>query len=163
MRRATDQDAPAICSIYNFYIRNTVISFEELEIDANEVLSRMKRETDPPWWVAESDGSVVAFAYGTAWKTRTAYAKTLETTIYVDSTRRGKGVGFTLYKHLVEQLRMLGYHVLLGGIAQPNEASVRLHERLGFKPVGMLKEVGYKHDRWVDVGYWELILDRADH
>jgi phosphinothricin acetyltransferase len=122
-----------------------------------------------PWLVAV-DGAREAtapafagFAKSSSWKGRCAYNWSAEVTVYVRPDRHRKGIGRMLYARLIEILRAQGYRTLLGGITQPNDASVRLHETLGFRRVAMLERVGWKFGRWWDVGYWELQLgDPAD-
>jgi phosphinothricin acetyltransferase len=114
--------------------------------------------TTHPWLVIEVQGAVVGYAYATPWKTRSAYRRTVESAIYLDPAHAGQGLGTRLYGALLVELQQLGVHAVLGGIALPNEASVALHERLGFEQVGRLEEVGWKLQRWVDVGYWEKRL-----
>ena len=112
-----------------------------------------------PWLVAQDDGGVVVgFAKAGPWKGRCAYEWTAETTVYVLPNRHGTGIGKVLYTRLVEILRDQGYRTLIGGITQPNAASVRLHEALGYRKVAMFEAVGWKFQRWHDVGYWLLNL-----
>ncbi|NEX63334.1 GNAT family N-acetyltransferase [Noviherbaspirillum galbum] len=111
-----------------------------------------------PWYLAEHEGDVVGYAYATKWRERSAYRFSVESTVYLRHGEGGKGLAGPLYEALIDQLRGAGVHAVIGGIAQPNEASVRLHEKLGFERVAMFKEVGKKFDRWLDVGYWELLL-----
>ena len=81
-----------------------------------------------------------------------------ETTIYLEHGHEGRGIGTTLYSALLPLLRERGIHVVIGGVALPNEASVALHEKLGFEKVATFRQVGFKHDKWVDVAYWQLVL-----
>lgn len=108
--------------------------------------------------VAEDRGVVVGYAYASKWKARSAYRFAVESTVYLDPHYTGKGVGTKLYQELLKILRTKSLHVVIGGIAQPNPASVALHERLGFEKVAHFKEVGFKLGRRVDVGYWQLAL-----
>jgi phosphinothricin acetyltransferase len=111
-----------------------------------------------PWLVYESEGGVLGYAYATKWRVRSAYRYSAETSVYVAPGQGGKGIGSALYKTLLEELRAREIHMVIGGIAQPNPASVALHERLGFEKVAHFKQVGRKFDRWIDMGYWELQL-----
>ncbi|GAC1405619.1 MAG: hypothetical protein NVSMB6_00480 [Burkholderiaceae bacterium] len=111
-----------------------------------------------PWLVYVHNGQVVGYAYGTKWKERSAYRYSVESTIYLRHGEAGNGYARPLYEQLLSALRERGLHAVIGGIAQPNEASVRFHEKLGFERVALFKEVGRKFDRWLDVGYWELQL-----
>jgi phosphinothricin acetyltransferase len=101
---------------------------------------------------------MVGYAYAKPWRPRSAYRFSVETTIYIAPGYQRRGVGAALYRDLLAALRQLDVHAAVGGIALPNDASVALHERLGFKKVGQFVEIGFKLGRWVDVGYWELIL-----
>ena len=160
IRGATNRDAAEIARIYNHYIANTCITFETELVDAAEMAQRiMDTGAIPlPWLVAESDGEILGYAYASPWKGRCAYRFSVEATIYLDVEETGKGVGLQLYSELIDAIRSHGMHSVIGGISLPNDASVRLHERLGFSKVGHFEHVGFKENRWVDVGYWQLQL-----
>jgi L-amino acid N-acyltransferase YncA len=159
LRNATLEDAPAIADIYNHYILNTVITFEEDAIDAAEMQLRMQKVTTGfPWLVWEEDGKVLGYAYADSWKNRCAYRNSVESTVYLHPASTGKGIGKALYQELIARLRVQGAHVVVGGIALPNAASVALHEHCGFEKVAQFKQIGFKFGEWIDVGYWELIL-----
>ena len=111
-----------------------------------------------PWLVAEASDQVVGYAYASKWRGRYAYRFSVESTVYLDKTSTGKGIGSLLYAELISNIRASCIHVVVGGIALPNEKSVALHERLGFKKVAHFEQVGFKQDRWVDVGYWQLLV-----
>ena len=112
-----------------------------------------------PWLVVEEDGAVLGYAYASKWKGRCAYRHSVESTVYLDPSKTGQGIGKPLYAALINALRMQRMHAVIGGIALPNEASIALHERLGFEKVAHFRQVGFKQDRWIDVGYWERLLD----
>jgi phosphinothricin acetyltransferase len=159
IRPATPSDAPAITAIYNPYVADTIISFETAPVPDEEMAGRIRRiQENYPWYVREEDGVILGYAYASQWKSRHAYRFAVETTVYVapDQVRRGVGAG--LYRTLLPDLKARGYHTAMGGISLPNAASVALHEHCGFKWAGTLPEVGWKLDRWVDVGYWALLL-----
>jgi L-amino acid N-acyltransferase YncA len=159
IRPAKAADAGAIAAIYNHYVRETVITFEETPVSDDEMARRMADVgARHPWLVAEQDGTVVGWAYATEWKTRSAYRFSVETTVYVAPTQQRRGLGIALYAPLIAELKARRLHSAVGGIALPNEASVALHEKLGFKKIAHFAEVGRKFERWVDVGYWQLIL-----
>jgi phosphinothricin acetyltransferase len=159
IRPATPDDAAAIVAIYNHYIDTTTISFEEHPVSPEDMAGRIRDVTAHlPWLVQERDGQVAGYAYATKWRVRAAYRYSAETSVYVAQGQGGRGIGSALYKALLEELRTHGIHMAIGGIAQPNPASVALHESLGFEKVAHFKEVGRKFDRWIDVGYWELRL-----
>ncbi len=159
IRAATPADAAAIAAIYNHYIATTTISFEEQAVTAAEMAQRIREVSATlPWLVHEEGGAIAGYAYATRWRVRSAYRFAAETSVYVAHGRGGQGIGSALYTALLAELRVRGMHMAIGGIAQPNPASVALHERLGFVKVAHFSEVGRKFGRWIDVGYWELKL-----
>jgi L-amino acid N-acyltransferase YncA len=159
IRAARTNDATAIAAIYNHYVRHTVVTFEGVPVAVKEMAQRILDVSERlPWLVWEDGGAVLGWAYATAWKARSAYRFSVETTVYVAVTHQRRGVGDALYRKLIEDLRERKLHSAVGGIALPNEGSVALHEKLGFKKIAHFAEVGRKFDRWVDVGYWQLIL-----
>jgi phosphinothricin acetyltransferase len=160
IRAATSRDAEAIAAIYNFYIANTTVTFEETELPAAEIATRIEAvgDTGYPWLAFERDGVVLGYAYAGRFAARSGYRLTAEGTVYVAPDARGAGIGTELYRELIDRLRANGAHCVLGIIALPNEPSVRLHEKLGFVKVADLKEIGRKFERWIDVGYWQLLL-----
>jgi phosphinothricin acetyltransferase len=160
IRAASTSDGEQIAGIYNYYIENTVITFEECAVSAQEMSGRIAdvQAKGLPWLVAEVDGSVVGYCYATPWKVRSAYRHSVESTIYLKNGLGGRGIGRTLYSALLSALQKRDAHAVMGGAALPNAASVALHESLGFKHVATFHQVGFKHDRWVDVAYWQLIF-----
>ena len=160
IRNAAREDVAAVAAIYNLYIANTCITFETDAVSAEEMRARILEAADAslPWLVATDDNAVVGYAYASKWKGRCAYRHSAESTVYLAPASTGKGVGRQLYAALIDRLRDRGIHTVIGGIALPNEASIRLHERLGFEKVAQFKQVGFKQDRWIDVGYWQLLL-----
>jgi phosphinothricin acetyltransferase len=159
IRAATVRDAAAIAAIYNHYVRETVVTFEEKAVSVTEMKARFRMITAAfPWLVAEVDGVVVGYAYANKWKERAAYRHSVETTVYLHVDSTGRGIGLALYVKLIADLRTLGCHAIIGGIALPNAASIGLHESLGFRKVAHFEQVGRKFDRWIDVGYWQLSL-----
>jgi L-amino acid N-acyltransferase YncA len=162
IRSATAQDATALCEIYNYYIDNTVITFEEVRVADTGFRARIAKVQDAglPWLVAESAGQIIGYAYAGAWKERSAYRFSVEASVYLAHTHTGQGWGTRLYEALFAELRKTPVHVVIGGIALPNAASVALHEKLGMRNVAQFPEVGFKFGRWVDVGYWQLELGK---
>ena len=160
IRTATKDDSVKIAEIYNYYITNTFITFEKEEIAANEIYTRISDVigSSLPWLVLENNGEVIGYAYATKWRARPAYKHSVETTIYLSQDHGRKGYGKLLYSKLISELASSGFHTAIGGIALPNDASVRLHESLGFKKVAHFQEVGYKFDKWIDVGFWQIML-----
>ncbi len=158
IRTVTQQDAESICEVYNYYVENTAISFEENAISTDEMKNRIAQvSADYPWLVYEEKGEVRAYAYACLWKTRSAYRFTLESTIYMSPLVKGKGVGTQLYQKLFEVIDESFVRSVMAVIALPNEASIGLHEKMGFEKVAHFKEVGFKNDQWIDVGYWQRI------
>jgi L-amino acid N-acyltransferase YncA len=156
--RATD--AAAICRIYNPYVLQTVISFEEEAVAPEEMAGRIAKVAAAglPWLVLEGEGDLLGYAYATPWKERQGYRFAVESTVYLAASAAGKGHGSRLYGELLAQLRSRPLRTVIGGIALPNDASVGLHEKLGFHKVAHFERVGWKCGRWVDVGYWQLSL-----
>ena len=158
-RDCTARDAAPICAIYNHYVEQTRVTFEETAVSANEMARRVAEITGRfPWLVWERDGTILGYAYAMSWKTRSAYRHSVETTIYLSPDATGAGIGTALYQSLFDRLRPLDIHCAIGIIALPNPASVALHEKLGFMKAGHLHEIGLKFGQWIDVGYWELNL-----
>ena len=114
------------------------------------------------WLVSERDGKVVGYAYGGTHRTRTAYQWTVEVSAYVDRSAQRSGIGRELYSALFERLKKRGFRLLVAGITLPNDASVGIHEAMGFEPVGVYSNIGYKAGQWWDVGWWQLDLGAAD-
>jgi L-amino acid N-acyltransferase YncA len=160
VRSAAAADAEAIARIYNYYIQNTVITFEEESVSAQVMATRVGevQGLSLPWLVAEVDNVIVGYAYASKWKVRSAYRYSAEITIYLEQGCEGRGIGTILYSELLTILRERGMHVAIGGVALPNEASAALHGKLGFEHVATFRQVGFKHGRWVDVAYWQLVL-----
>lgn len=161
IRAATVADAPALAAIYNHFIRATTITFEEEPVVPDEMARRIESvQTSGLYWlVSEVDGAIAGYAYATKWRERSAYRFSVESTVYVAPDRQGQGLGRALYERLLAALKERGVHTVIGGIAQPNEGSVALHEKLGFRKVAMFEQVGQKFGRWIDVGYWQKHLE----
>lgn len=159
VREAVSSDAPAVVDIYNYYIHTSHATFELEPIDAVEMQRRVEDTENQgyPFLVAEDDSSVLGYAYGRQFRPRPGYRHAVEVAVYIKQDAQGRGIGHELYSGLFPLLFKRGAHSLVATIALPNEASVRLHERFGFKKVGLFHEVGRKFDRWVDVGYWQLL------
>ena len=152
-------DAEPIGRIYNHYIETTTVTFEEQAVSTAEIARRIAEVTNGfPWLVAEADGAIAGYAYARPWQTRSAYRFTVESTVYLAHESTGRGIGSELYAVLLADLRARRLHCAVGGIALPNDASVALHEKLGFEKIAHFKEVGWKFGQWVDVGYWQLLL-----
>ena len=159
IRNIRVSDAKAICDIYNHYILNTIISFEEEPVSETEMVDRIQSRGDKPWIVYEKDGHISGYAYTRNWRVRHAYRFSVESGIYLNHLDTGKGLGTILYRELLDHYKNMDIHAVIGGIALPNPASIALHEKFGFEKVAHFKKVGFKFDQWIDVGYWELILE----
>lgn len=159
-RPAIASDARALADIYNHYILGSIVTFEEQPVSPSDIADRIAEvaRLPLPWLVYEHEDAIVGYAYATKWKGRCAYRYSVETTVYLAPAFIGKGIGTALYRALLKHLKGQGLHVAIGGIALPNAASVALHEGLGFRKVAHFPEVGFKFDRWIDVGYWQLTL-----
>ena len=159
IRTARPEDAEACAAIYRPHVEASATSFEERPPGAGEMSERIKETLARyPWLVAERDGEVCGFAHGAAHRSRAAYRWAVDVAVYVADGHRGEGLGRTLYEELLRRLRGQGFHVACAGITLPNEASVALHESLGFVPVGVYRRIGWKDGAWRDVGWWQLEL-----
>ncbi|MEO8189564.1 MAG: N-acetyltransferase family protein [Acidobacteriota bacterium] len=160
IRPAAIADAGAFARIYNFYVGETTVTFEEEPVADADMADRLEevRNAALPWLAAEQGGRVVGYACATKWKARHGYRFSAEVSVYLDHDRGGRGVRSLLYARLLEILQAQGYHAVMGGVALPNEASVALHEKFGFQKVAHFRENGFKFGQWIDVAYWEKIL-----
>ena len=160
LRDASADDAGAMAAIYNHFILNTSVSFEEQALTSADMAQRIAdvQAAGFPWLVAEQDKAVLGYAYATKWRVRHAYRFSVESSVYLAPACAGKGMGTALYTALLDRLAAQGCHLVIGGIALPNAASVALHEKMGFEKVAHFGEVGYKFGRWLDVGYWQKKL-----
>lgn len=159
IRPARVDDAGAMLSIYAPIVESTTISFELQPPSADEFAARIAKVSHAwIWLVAEHDGDVVGYAYGSQHRERPAYRYSTETSAYVAPAARGQGVGRRLYEALLPQLAARGYCHAYAGIAMPNAASVALHEAVGFRPVGRFPSVGRKFGAWHDVAWFHRAL-----
>lgn len=160
IRPADSADAPAIAAIYNPYITDSCITFEEVPVTPADITERMQQvqQQGLPYLVACRDGQVMGYCYATPWRMRSAYRFSVEVTVYLAGDAHGQGIGTALYQALLAQLTAAGYHLAIGGITLPNDKSVALHEKLGFSQVAHFSEVGFKQGAWRDVGYWQRKL-----
>jgi len=160
IRSATAADAAAILAIYAPIVRDTIISFETDIPSAAEIAHRIEATSKThPYLVAEMGGAVVGYAYANEHRVRSAYRWSADVTVYVAASTRRSGVGRALYGRLLATLAQRQFHAAFAGIALPNPASVGLHEAMGFTPVGIYREVGFKFGRWHDVGWWQRLLN----
>ncbi|WP_406813532.1 arsinothricin resistance N-acetyltransferase ArsN1 family B [Mycobacterium sp. M23085] len=156
---ASPQDAAAVAQIYLPYVRDTAISFEATAPNAEEMRSRIITTLERlPWLVVTDDEHVKGFAYASPHRSREAYRWCVDVSLYLDESIHRQGHGRRIYTALFNVLVAQGYVNVYAGIALPNPASVGLHEALGFTPVGIFHDVGFKHRRWWDVGWWHRRL-----
>jgi phosphinothricin acetyltransferase len=161
VRPATEDDLPALTRIYNHYVEHTVATFdvEPFTVAARQPWFEHYAGTGPHrLLVAQVDSQVAGYATSGPFRLKPAYARTVETTVYLDPTATGRGVGSLLYAELLDLVTADGMHRAYAGVALPNDASEALHRRLGFRDVGTFTEVGRKQDRWVDVRWYERAL-----
>jgi L-amino acid N-acyltransferase YncA len=157
MRRATAGDAERIAEIYDWYILHTIITFETDVISPQEMAKRIQETLiNHDWLVGEVGREVIGYAYYGPFRPRPAYHQTVESTIYLAQESMGRGFGRALYVQLLESVRSRGFREVMGVIALPNPQSIALHKAIGFAEVGVLKRVGYKFERYIDVGLWQL-------
>lgn len=152
-------DAAACVAIYAPYVERGATSFEEGTPEPSRLGERIaETQVSHPWLVVECDATVVGYAYACPHRYRPAYRWAVESSVYVTTEEQGKGYGRAVYAELFERLRKQRFHVACAGITLPNEASVALHESLGFAPVGVYRRIGWKDGAWRDVGWWQLEL-----
>ena len=162
IRVAAAGDASAVLAIYAPNVSDEFVSFE-LEVPTlDEMRDRIVSTlATHPWLVWEEDGRIAGYAYAGKHRERLAYQWSADVSCYVDRAARGRGVGKALYRELLRALRAQGFVNAFAGIALPNEASVRLHEAVGFVPIGVYRGVGFKRGEWRDVGWWHCRLGPA--
>ena len=155
-------DGAACAAIYAPHVAEGLATFETVPPDGDQMAARIAATTRThPWLVAERDGAVAGYAYAAPHHTRAGYRWTVDTAIYVSGDHRRTGVGRELYGALLGLLERQRLHVACAGIALPNPGSVALHEAVGFEPVGVYRQIGYKAGAWLDVGWWQLRLRPA--
>jgi phosphinothricin acetyltransferase len=159
IRNVTIDDAQELVAIYNYYVTDTIVTFDKesfsiasFENKINDIYPNF------PFLVFEENNEILGYAYGSKWRKKPSYDNTAEITIYIKNGIHGKGIGTKLYYELIQSLKTQNFHTLIGGLTLPNDASIRLHEKFGFKKVAHFKEVGRKFDQWLDVGFWQLTL-----
>ena len=145
-------DAAACASIYAPYVRDTHISFEVEPPDAREMETRMRAVLAwTPWLIAYDDDTALGYAYGSRHRERAGYRWSVDVSVYLDPTARGRGVGRALYAALIPMLQRQGFYRAYAGIGLPNDASIGIHRAFGFEPIGIYRRVGWKLGVWTDV------------
>jgi phosphinothricin acetyltransferase len=157
IRLANARDAAAIAAIYRPYVERSHFTFEELPPDAAEIVARMANPIHP-WLVAEEDSRVLGYASTSPMRNRAAYRWSVETGLYLVPDAQGRGLGRKLLQAHLDLLERQGLVTVIAGIALPNDASVALHEKLGFALAGIERGVGFKLGKWIDVGRWQRDL-----
>lgn len=157
IRDAGPNDLEAVAAIY---AEETLTGYATFETEVRPVESWAVRLTDPYPFLVAAGAEVLGFAYAGPFRERAAYHRTVETTVYLGPGQRGRGIGTALYRALLADLGAAGFRTALALIALPNPASVRLHERAGFRSRGVLEEVGEKFGRVLDVGIYQATLGR---
>ncbi|MDR0733780.1 MAG: GNAT family N-acetyltransferase [Dysgonamonadaceae bacterium] len=160
IRNVKPGDAESIAKIYNYYIENTAITFDENPVTTGNIRQKIAAICNKayPYLVYEKDGQPLGYAFISTWRPQSAYGISLETSIYIDPQHTGKGLGSELYKALIEKSRQINIHSLIAVISLPNESSRKLHEKFGFRLIGNFKETGFKFGRLIDVEFWQKIL-----
>jgi phosphinothricin acetyltransferase len=161
IRPAVPRDLPAINAIYNHYVTRSTCTYQEIPATAAERRKWFARHgAGHPVIVAEFEGVVIGWASLSAFHLRQAYRFTVEDSVYVHQEHHRKGVGKALLKELFARARGLGYRSVIAIISADQGASIALHARFGFSEVGVLKKVGFKFDRWLDVIYMQRLMAR---
>lgn len=159
IRRVKDEDAKELAEIYNYYIRKTEISLELKEVSVSEYLDRIHRVTSfYPWLVYEEDGEILGFAYLDKFNTREAYATTADLSIYVNHKKKHKGIGKALYSEIEKLGLSLGICKIISLITSTNRTSISFHKKMGFSKLCVIKDVAYKHGKWVGVSFLEKTI-----
>lgn len=162
IRLAIQSDVPAMLAIYGPFVEHTYVSFETEVPTASAFWQRVQAVlAEAPWLVCTHEDQVIGYAYASAHRSRQAYQWNRELSVYVEEAWRGKGIATSLYSTLIELLKLQGYLNTLIGISLPNETSVRFHEKMGFRPVGIYHNIGFKKGRFCDVGWWELVIQNT--
>ena len=161
IRFVSRNDAAAICAIYNHYVQNSTATFEEQPVSVQEMEDRIRdMSAKYPWLVWEENGEALGYTYVSKYRERSAYRYTAEITIYLKNDQQGRGIGTGLFTRLFEELKETEIHALVSVITLPNERSVALHEKFGLTKAAEFKEIGFKFEKWLNVGNWELILKK---
>lgn len=160
IRAAVAGDAEAIAAIYAPIVAHTAISFETEPPGADEMRQRIaETQRRLPWLVGvDASGRVLGYAYASRHRERAAYRWSVDTTVYIHEDARGRGIGGALYRELFRQLVALGYFQAFAIVVLPNDGSIALHESVGFRPVGVCRNAGFKLGQWRDVGWWQCEL-----
>jgi phosphinothricin acetyltransferase len=159
IRYIEESDAESIAEIYNYYVENTSFTGDETPFSAEHMKNRINDiSRNYPWLVLEDNSEILGYVYVNQWRFRSAYRHSAELSVYIRNGVRTKGLGSMLFTYLLEDLKKRNVHTVISAIVLPNKASISLHEKFGFKKVAHFTEVGYKFEKWLDLGYWEIVL-----
>ena len=163
IRLVTEDDAGQILEIYAPFCRETPVSFETQPPTLDEMRQRIgKTLKTHPWLVCDDDGLILGYAYASPHRERAAYIWSVDVSVYVREGRRRGGIGRALYSSLFALLKLQGYYNALAGTTLPNPGSIGLHQAMGFEPLGVYRNIGYKCGAWHDVAWWQLTLREAN-
>lgn len=165
IRDATEADIPAIAALYAEEVRERVATYEYDVPDEAEMAQRMRavQAAGYPYFVAERDGRFAGYAYASSYRSRIGYRWTVEDTVYIVPEHQGQGVGKALLQRLIDACETSGFRQMIAVIGEPaNGASVALHEKLGFRTVGVFQGLGRKHGRWLDTVQMQRALGAGD-
>lgn len=159
IRKYQSKDLQAIVDILNYYVKNDACIFQMEPYTFEEITKKFETIVlTYPIFIEEQKGKVVGFAYGSRWRDKPAYAKSVETTIYVHPDFKHSGIGEPLYKKLIDTLTEMDFHLLVAGMIMSNIGSQKLHEKLGFEKAGEFKDAGIKFGQWHNVGFWQKVV-----
>ena len=159
IRMAVEDDAEQILEIYAPFCRNTPVSFEMQPPTLDEMRQRIARTISRlPWLVLDEDGLILGYAYAGLHRERAAYGWSVDVSVYVREGLRRRGLGRALYTSLFALLKLQGFYNAVAGTTLPNPGSIGLHQAMGFQPVGVYRNIGYKCGAWHDVAWWQLAL-----
>ena len=159
IRPISHHDARACLGIYQFYVENSVVSFEEIVPTIEQMTERIESTSQSyPWLVYEVNGCVAGYAYGSSFRPRPAYRWAAEVTIYLAAQFKGKGIAAELYQSLFDALIKLGFYNAIAVVTEPNPESEKFHQKMGFKKIGKFESVGFKLNQWNDIGWWQKQL-----
>ncbi len=163
IRKVKLNDAKEIAEIYNYYIQETAITFETEIVNSEEIIKRIEKVIKKHnWLVYEEENKISGYAYYCQFRDRSAYDYTVESTVYLKNNIHGKGYGRLLYEELFKDAERKGFREMIGVISLPNEKSISLHEKCGFKKVGHMEKVGLKFGKWIDIGIWQKHLNSKE-
>lgn len=160
IRKATQSDLSSILEIVNHAIANTtaIYDYDPRSIEQQTVIFETKKANGFPLFVLEVENQILGFGTYDTFRTKIGYRFTVEHSVYVKDGSAGKGIGALLLQKLIETAKEENYHIMIGVIDASNENSIKFHERFGFQSIGILKEVGFKFDRWLDANLMTLKL-----